>query len=68
MKPWYRSSLFWIGLVQTVIAVGEFAVNWLETQTSPDTHAYLLLVTGVATIIRRRFTTKTMYFTAGSLG
>ena len=58
MKPWYTSRLIWLGIAQSGIAVAEFIGAWLRDTPSPDPHAYVLLATGILTIIVRFLTTK----------
>lgn len=57
-KFWYESKLVWLGVLQTLIAVGQALAVYLEAgDFSPS--SLVLFVTGILTIILRVWYTDT---------
>ena len=51
-KVWYQSKLFWLGVIQTLIAILGLVADWLNAgnYTEPSV---IMLVSGCLTIVLR---------------
>lgn len=58
-KDFWKSKLFWVGLLSCFIAVGNLVAEFLQSaKFTPD--SFVLLGVGVATVILRIFYTDTV--------
>lgn len=51
-KRWYESKLVWTGVFQTIVGVAELLAVFFETGDF-CTSAFMLLISGIATVILR---------------